>query len=86
MMPRMIVCSARALLLLCALLLAGCATPVGVTMVSPREAYQDAYANPLGAGVASDQAKYVLTQVTFEESSPYSSIRTARVQAPEVTE
>jgi len=62
MMPRMIVCSARALLLLCALLLYGCATPVGVTMVSPREAYQDAYANPLGAGVASDQAKYVLNR------------------------
>jgi pimeloyl-ACP methyl ester carboxylesterase len=31
-------------------------------MVSPREAYQDAYANPLGAGVASDQAKYVLNR------------------------
>ena len=62
MMPRMIACSARAVLLLCALLLIGCATPVGVTMVSPREAYQDAYANPLSAGVASDQAKYVLNR------------------------
>jgi pimeloyl-ACP methyl ester carboxylesterase len=31
-------------------------------MVSPREAYHDAYANPLGAGVASDQAKYVLNR------------------------
>ena len=62
MMPRMIFCSTRALLLLSVLLLIGCATPVGVTMVSPREAYQDAYANPLGAGVASDQAKYVLNR------------------------
>ena len=62
MMPRMIVCSTRAVLLLCALLLSGCATPVGVNMVSPREAYQDAYANPLNAGVLSDQAKYVLNR------------------------
>ena len=62
MMPRITVCSARALVLLCVLSLIGCATPVGVTMVSPREAYHDAYANPLGAGVASDQAKYVLNR------------------------
>ena len=62
MMPRMITCSVQASLLLCLLFLAGCATPVGVKMVSPCQAYQDAYANPLSAGVASDQAKYVLNR------------------------
>ena len=62
MMPRMIVCSARALLILCALLLAGCATPIGVNKASPRDAYRDARANPLNAGVLSDQAKYVLNR------------------------
>lgn len=67
MMPRMLTCSTRALLLLCALLLAGCATPVGVHMVSPREAYQDANANPLSAGVLSDQAKYVLNRYNLLE-------------------
>ncbi|MBN2437808.1 MAG: hypothetical protein JXL20_04335 [Deltaproteobacteria bacterium] len=53
---------AVAVLLLCLLFLSGCATPVGVRMVSPREAYQGSNANPLGAGVASDQAKYVLNR------------------------
>ena len=62
MMPRMIACSALAVLILCLLFLVGCTTPVGVNMVSPRKAYQDAYANPLGAGVASDQARYVLNR------------------------
>jgi pimeloyl-ACP methyl ester carboxylesterase len=31
-------------------------------MVSPRDAYQSSNTNPLGAGVASDQAKYVLNR------------------------
>jgi pimeloyl-ACP methyl ester carboxylesterase len=61
-MPRMIVYSTRALLLLCALLLYGCATPIGVNKASPRDAYRDARANPLNAGVLSDQAKYVLNR------------------------
>jgi pimeloyl-ACP methyl ester carboxylesterase len=58
----MITCSAGTVLLLCLLLLSGCATPVGVGVISPREAYQGNNANPLGAGVASDQAKYVLNR------------------------
>src|SRR5512137_855587 len=62
MRPRMMACSASAMLLLCLLFLSGCATPVGVNVVSPREAYHDAYANPLNAGVLSDQAKYVLNR------------------------
>ncbi len=62
MMPRMITRSVQASLFLCLLFLAGCATPVGVKMVSPIQAYRDVYANPLNAGVASDQTKYVLTR------------------------
>jgi pimeloyl-ACP methyl ester carboxylesterase len=49
-------------LLFCILLLTGCATPVGVKVVSPREAYLDNNANPLNAGVVSEQAKYVLNR------------------------
>lgn len=50
-----------ALFLLC-LTLAGCATPVGVNIVSPREAYHDTYANPLSAGVAGDDTNLVLNR------------------------
>jgi len=35
---------------------------VGVNKVSPRESYQDTYANPLNAGVLSDHSKYVLNR------------------------
>lgn len=62
MMPRMIHFSAGAVLLVCLVFLSGCATPVGVNKVSPRESYLDAYANPLTAGVLSDQSKYVLNR------------------------
>jgi triacylglycerol esterase/lipase EstA (alpha/beta hydrolase family) len=62
MTPRMVDRGTCILLFLCLLLLAGCATPVGVDRVSPREAYQNAYANPLNAGALSDQAKYVLNR------------------------
>lgn len=50
--------------LVCVLLMTGCATktPVGVDAVSPREAYQHAYANPLNQGVMSDEARYVLNR------------------------
>jgi pimeloyl-ACP methyl ester carboxylesterase len=53
---------AGAVLLFCLLFLSGCATPVGVRMVSPQQAYQDSNLNPLGAGVVSDQVKYVLNR------------------------
>ena len=62
MMSRMTRFSAGVVLLVCLVFLAGCATPVGVNKVSPRESYQDAYANPLNAGVLSDQSKYVLNR------------------------
>jgi pimeloyl-ACP methyl ester carboxylesterase len=62
MMQRLIANGAGALLLCCLLLLNGCATPVGVKLVSPSESYKDAYANPLSVGVISDQAKYVLNR------------------------
>jgi pimeloyl-ACP methyl ester carboxylesterase len=43
-------------------LLSGCATPIGVKKLSPQKAYQNAYANPLNAGVLSDQAKSVFNR------------------------
>ena len=60
MIARIINFFTGAVLLSSLLFLSGCATPVGVNVVSPREAYNDAYANPLSAGVLSDQVKYVL--------------------------
>ena len=62
MMQKRMNCPAGIVLLLCALVLNGCATPIGVQKVSPQEAYRSAYANPLNEGVASDQAKYVLNR------------------------
>ena len=62
MKPRMISFSTGAVLLASAVLLSGCATPVGVNKLSPRDSYQDAYANPLNAGVLSDQARSVLNR------------------------
>ena len=43
-------------------ILSGCATPIGVNKVSPRESYQGVYANPLNAGALSDSARYVLNR------------------------
>lgn len=54
--------SLSALLMACLLVFSGCATPVGVNKLSPRDAYRDAYSNPLSAGVLSDQAKFVLNR------------------------
>jgi len=61
-MPLMIRFSAGSLLLAYLVVLSGCATPVGVNKLSPRDAYRDAYANPLSAGVLSDQAKFVFNR------------------------
>lgn len=61
-MSRMIRCSAVTVTLACLALLSGCATPVGVNKISPREAYLNSYSNPLGAAVLSDQAKFVLNR------------------------
>ena len=60
MMSRMTHFNAGAVLLVWLVVLSGCATPIGVNKVSPRKSYQDAYANPLNAGVLSDPSKYVL--------------------------
>ena len=54
--------SAAVMLLGCLLFLAGCATPVGVKTVTPRESYHIANANPLNSGVLSEQAKFVLNR------------------------
>jgi len=73
----------RSLLLLGALL-TGCRTPVGVDPVNPRQAYRNSNANPLGAGVLSEQAKYVLNRYdllqTFR-SDPAGAIRELRDRA-----
>ena len=53
---------AALVLLVCLALLSGCATPIGVKKLSPQKAYQNAYANPLNAGVLSDQAKSVFNR------------------------
>lgn len=47
-------------LLLAVVLLAGCATPIGVRQVSPRDSYQELMANPLTEGVASNATNIVL--------------------------
>jgi pimeloyl-ACP methyl ester carboxylesterase len=62
MMAKMIRTSAGLMLLVCLVFLAGCATPIGVKKLSPQQAYQNAYANPLNAGVLSDQAKSVFNR------------------------
>ncbi len=54
--------SAWTMLLAGVILMSGCATPIGVNVISPRQAYQDAYANPLNAGVLSEQARFVLNR------------------------
>jgi len=42
------------------ILLAGCATPIGIKQVSPRDSYRELMANPLTEGVASNSTKIVL--------------------------
>ena len=54
--------SAGTVLMVCLVLLFGCATPIGVNKVSPRESYQGVYANPLNSGALSDSARYVLNR------------------------
>lgn len=53
---------ASVVVLACLAVIAGCATPVGVNKLSPQEAYRETSANPLSAGVLSDQAKFVLNR------------------------
>ena len=42
------------------ILLAGCATPIGIKQVSPRDSYRELMANPLTEGVASNATNIVL--------------------------
>jgi pimeloyl-ACP methyl ester carboxylesterase len=85
MMPRMTHFSAGAVLLICLVFLAGCAaTPVGVNKVSPREAYNDAYANPLNSGVLSNQSRIVLNRYDLLkefEKEPAATIATLHEKA-----
>ena len=53
-------------LLLIIALLAGCATPIGIRQVSPRESYREGMANPLTEGVASNDTKIVLHRFALD--------------------
>jgi pimeloyl-ACP methyl ester carboxylesterase len=54
-------------LLLAVFLLAGCASPIGVRQVSPRESYRESMANPLTEGVASNATNIVLHRFDLAE-------------------
>ena len=60
--------TAGILLRAAALFVSACATPVGVRRVTPRAAYQDAQANPLGTGELSDETKVVLGRFDLQET------------------
>ena len=54
------ICSQFGWLLLATILLAGCATPIGIRQVAPRESYRESLANPLTEGVTSNATNIVL--------------------------
>jgi pimeloyl-ACP methyl ester carboxylesterase len=54
------ICSQFGWLLLATVLLAGCATPIGIRQVAPRESYRESLANPLTEGVTSNATNIVL--------------------------
>src|SRR5512137_2640749 len=67
-----------AIVLLLISLLAGCATPVGVTRISPETSYRLSTANPLNEGVLSNNAKVVLHRYNLKETfanDPLKAIR-----------
>jgi pimeloyl-ACP methyl ester carboxylesterase len=49
------------------ILLAGCATPIGIKQVSPHDSYRELMANPLTEGVASNATKIVLHRYNLVE-------------------
>lgn len=57
------------MLLLALALLAGCATPIGIRQVSPRDSYRESIRNPLAEGVTSNATNIVLRR--FDLSSTY---------------
>ena len=62
-MPRMY--SRFVWLLLAVVLLAGCATPIGIQQVSPHDSYRESLANPLTEGVTSNATNIVLRRFDF---------------------
>lgn len=67
-----------AILLTISLLLAGCATPIGVRKVVPRDSYADSLASPLTNGVASNAATIILRRFDLVDefkSEPAAVIR-----------
>lgn len=71
-------------LLLVVSLLAGCATPIGVRQVSPRQAYREAMINPLTEGRASNATDIVLHRFNLKrefQRDPAGVIATLQGQA-----
>jgi len=59
-------------------ILAGCATPIGVTRVSAEKSYRQSTVNPLNRGVVSNSAKAVLHRYNLEEmvsNDPHGAMR-----------
>jgi len=55
------------IVLILALLLAGCSTPVGVRQLTPHEAYTNSLAGPLSQGVASSSTTVILNRFNLAE-------------------
>lgn len=65
-------------------LLSGCASPIGVDRISPREAYINAYTNPLNSGELSDSSRFVLNRYNLLkqfEKEPAATIETLHKKA-----
>ena len=56
-------------LLLAVVLLAGCATPIGIRQVSPHDSYRESMANPLTEGVASNATNILLRRFNLVRES-----------------
>lgn len=68
MMLKIKMLTAGALMLAWALVVSGCATPVGVRGITPRSAYQDTFGNSLSDGVFSDNTKVVLDRFDLQQT------------------
>jgi pimeloyl-ACP methyl ester carboxylesterase len=68
MMPKTKTPAAVALMLVWALAMSGCATPVGVRNITPRTAYQDTFENSLSDGGFSDSTKVVLARFDLQQT------------------
>ena len=76
LLPRLL-CRALAPLLLLGLL-AGCATPVGVTRISSEESYRSSTSNPLNEGKASNATRVVLQRYDLTRTYADEPVKTIR--------